>query len=144
MKKLSSLFLIILFCGCVSLTGTYSYIPIGPQNLSQTVTDYKKMPVFTYFEEIKRPWARLGVMRVKNLPNDREVINAEIDKLKAKAAKKGADAVIINRDFDENAASPKYPINIAMALVRFMDKMSEEDQQKVADFAPQAAMDNAK
>lgn len=143
MKKILPLFLIILFCGCVSLTGTYSYIPIGPQNLSQTVADYKKMPVFVKRDDITRPWASLGLMRVKNLQNNREIISAEIEKLKALAAKKGADAVIINQYFDENAPS-KYPITIAVYLVKYLDQLSEADQQKVQDFAAQAAIENAK
>jgi len=144
MKKLLPLFLLALFCGCVSMTGTYSYIPVGPQNLSQTITDSKTMPVYVAREDITRPWAGLGLMRIKNLPNDRTVIAGEIEKLKLEAAKKGADALIINQYFEENAPTMKYPVTIAAYLVKYLDELSEADQLKVQQFAQQAAMENAK
>jgi hypothetical protein len=130
-------------CGCLSLTGSYSYIPVGPQDLTQTVSDGKKMPVFIAREEIKRPWAALGLMRVKKLPYKRDVIRGETERLKSEAAKKGADAIIVNQYVEENAQDA-YPVTLAAYLVKYLDNLSDEDKIKVQEFAAVQAIENAK
>ncbi|MDR1123047.1 MAG: hypothetical protein LBL61_00160 [Elusimicrobiota bacterium] len=143
MNKLFIFALVALFCGgCVSLAGSYSYIPIGPQDLTQTVSDGKKMPVFIAREEIQRPWAALGLMRIKNLPYKRDVIRQETERLKAEAAKKGADAVVINQYVEENARSA-YPVTLAAYLVKYLDDLPDEDKIKVQEFAATQAIENA-
>lgn len=142
MKKFLPLILITLLCACATISGgSYSYIPIGPQNLSITVKDPKKMPVYVAREDVKRPWASLGLIRIKNLPYKREVLSREVDRIKADAAKKGADAVIINQYFDENA-DKAYPVTLAAYLVKFLDEVSDADQQKILDFASKAAIES--
>lgn len=130
-------------CACATLTqGKYSYIAIGPQNLEVRVSDPATMPVYTSRSDIGRPWASLGLMRLNGLPNDRELIGAEILRLKTEAAKKGADAAIINQYFEENSPSA-YPISLAVYLVKYLDDLSEADQKKIEAFAQQAAIENA-
>jgi hypothetical protein len=143
MRKLLLLFgAVVMFCACVTLTGTYSYIPIGPQNLSVRVEDSKSMPIFISRTDIKKPWASIGLMRIKNLPNDRKVITRELDKIKSESAKKGADALIVNQYF-EDAYETQYPVTIAAYLVRYLDDVSDEDKAKIEEFATQAAIENA-
>ena len=142
MRKFALLLAAALLCACASLTGNYSYIPIGPQNLSQTVHDPQKMPVFTTREAVQRPWASLGLIRIKNLPYKREVIMREVDRIKSEAAKKGADAVIINQYFDEGA-DKAYPVTLAAYLVKYLDNLSEADQYKILDFAAKTAIEDA-
>lgn len=143
MKKLSLLSLLILASACASLTGNQDYIPIGPQNLSVQVADYKKMPVFVARKEIQRPWASLGLYRIKNLPNNRQVILREVDRIKKIASQKGAQGVIVNQYFDENA-DPAYPITIAGYLVRYLDDVSAEDKAKMDEFSKISAMETIK
>ncbi|MDR0734285.1 MAG: hypothetical protein LBG16_00940 [Elusimicrobiota bacterium] len=140
-KILTALFAAAFCCGCVSLAGSYSYIPIGPQDLTRTVGDGKKMPVFITREEIKRPWAALGLMRVKNLPYKHDVIRQETERLKAEAAKKGADALIINQYIEENSHNA-YPVTLAAYLVKYLDNLSDEDKIKVQEFAAAQIIEN--
>jgi hypothetical protein len=142
MKKLFILSSLILFCACATLTGSYSYIPVGPQNLSAQVEDPKNMPVFISRNDITRPWASIGLMRVKNLPNDRTVTVKQLERIKAEAAKKGANALIVNQYYDDDA-DPAYPITIAAYLVKYLDGLSDEDKAKIEQFATQAAIENA-
>ena len=142
MRNFTLIILTALLCACATFSGgSYSYIPIGPQNLSITVTDPKKMPVYITREDVNRPWASLGLIRAKNLPYKREVISREVDRIKSDAAKKGADAVIINQYFDENA-DKAYPVTLAAYLVKFLDEVSEADQQKILDFSSKAAIES--
>jgi uncharacterized small protein (DUF1192 family) len=142
MKNIFIVFFLILFYGCISMRGNYSYIPIGPQNLSVQITNAKEMPVFVMREDIKRTWASLGLMRVKNLPNDKNVINSEIEKIKAEAAKKGAQAVIINQYFDDNSPNSN-AVTVAAYLVRYLDEVSAEDKQKIDEFVASTVIENA-
>jgi len=110
MKNFTLILLAALLCACASLSGTYSYIPIGPQNLSITVPDPKKMPVYTSRDDVGRSWASIGLIRIKNLPYNRDVITREVERIKTNAAKKGADAVIINQIFEEASDSTHDPL----------------------------------
>jgi hypothetical protein len=121
--------------------GTRSYIPIGPQNLSVQITDISQMPVYTASSEVSRIWAPIGLVRIQNLPNDGRVLTKELEKIKTDAAKLGAQALVVNRYFDENGG--EYPVTIAAYYVKFMDRITTEDKEKVEAFASQAAIESA-
>ena len=142
MKNFTLILLAALLCACASLSGTYSYIPIGPQNLSITVPDPKKMPVYTSRDDVGRSWASIGLIRIKNLPYNRDVITREVERIKTNAAKKGADAVIINQIFDEHA-DKSYPVTLAAYLVKYLDIITDADMRKIADFTTKSAIENA-
>ncbi len=143
MKRIYILAALVLLSACATLTGSEDYIPIGPQNLSVQITDYKKMPVFITRSEIRRPWASLGLYRIKNLPNNRQVILREVDGIKKFAAAKGAHGVIINQYFEEQS-DIAYPVTLAAYLVRYMDNVSAEDKAKMDEFSKIAAMETIK
>lgn len=143
MKRIYILAALVLLSACATLTGSQDYIPIGPQNLSVQVTDYKKMPVYVARAEIKRPWASLGLYRIKNLPNNREFILREIDGIKKFAASKGANAIIVNQYFEEQS-DVAYPVTLAAYMVRYMDNVSSEDKAKIDEFSKVAAMETIK
>ncbi|MDR0953423.1 MAG: hypothetical protein LBM71_04475 [Elusimicrobiota bacterium] len=144
MKKFIYLLPLVLFLSaCASLSGNMDYIPVGPQNLSARVADPKAMPVYITRAEITRPWGALGLMRIKNLPNDKEVIRREIERLKKDSAKKGADAIIVNQYFDEEG-DPAYPVTLAAYLVKFLDNVTPEDETKIYEYGRMAAMENAR
>ena len=98
MKKYLFLTLIALtFTACVVAQGKEDYIPVGPQNLSIQYKEGKDLPVYTDVTQITRPWANIGVQRVKYLPNNPKVIQAHILKFQDFAAAHGGDAIIIKR-----------------------------------------------
>jgi len=140
MKKYLLLTLIALtLTACVVAQGKEDYIPVGPQNLSIQVKEAKNLPVFTNVTQITRPWANIGVQRMKNLPNDPKVIDATIEKFKVFAAEHGGDAILIKQYFDEDAGN-RNPINLATNIVKYLDNLSEEDEQKITQFARSAEM----
>jgi len=144
MKRIFGILAFAVFlCACATIAGTQDYIPIGPQDLSVQVKNYKDMPVFVTRAEIQRPWASLGLYRIKHLPNDRTVIAQQIERVKKFAASKGAQAVIINQYFEESQ-DVTYPITLAAYLVRYLDKVSDADKVKIDNFSKIAAMENIK
>jgi hypothetical protein len=122
-----------LFSACASFTGGKDYIAIGPQNLSVQVKDYEKMPVFTDRADIKRIWSGIGLIRIKKLPKNLNVIKAKIAEIKKFSASRGANAVIIEQYFDGDS-SPKRPIMLAGYLVKYLDDVSQEDSAKITEF----------
>ena len=122
-----------LFLGaCASFMGKTNYVPIGPQNLSRQVENAKDMPIFLNPDQVSRPCARIGFYQVQKLPNDRNVIKREIDKIKDFAAKKGANAIMLKQYTNEDNSS--YPINLSSYFLKYMDDISEQDAQKIEEF----------
>ena len=140
MKKYLLLALVaISLTACVVAQGKEDYIPVGPQNLSIQVQDAKDLPVFTNVTQITRPWGNIGVQRVKGLPNDPKVIQEHIEKFKVFAAEHGGNAILIRQYFDEDNPT-RNPITLATNIVRYLDKISEEDDQKITQFAQTSSM----
>ena len=124
---------------CSSIQGKYDYIPIGPQDLSVQVKDGKDLPVFTSVKQITRPWANIGIQRIKNLPNDPKVIEASVLRLQNFAASRGADALLIKQYFDEDNTN-RHPVTLATNIVKYLDNTDEEDSKKIIKFAQTAAL----
>ena len=124
---------------CVVAQGKEDYIPVGPQNLSVQIKEGKDMPIFTNVTQIKRPWANIGVQRMKNLPNDPKAINATILKFQNFAAAHGGDALLIKQYYDEDSRNRR-PITLATNIVKYLDNLTVEDDQKITEFARTAAM----
>ncbi len=142
MRYLPLLLILALFTGCATvLTPNEDYIAIGPQDLSVQVQDYKNMPVYLQRDQIKKPWASIGLLRVKNLPNNQEVLKKELNRMKKYAAAKGAQAIIVAQYFDEDNQSA-YPVTLAAYLVKYLEDVSEADRKKIEEFSQQAAMQN--
>ena len=142
MKNVLFLTLIALtFTACVVAQGKEDYIPVGPQNLSIQYKEGKDLPVYTDVTQITRPWANIGVQRVKYLPNNPKVIQAHILKFQDFAAAHGGDAIIIKRYVDEDAPNNR-SVNLATNIVKYVDKLSEEDYQKITEFAKISEMDS--
>lgn len=138
MKKYLFLTLVLFsLTACVSMHGKEDYIPVGPQNLSIKFTDGKDLPLFTHVTQIKRPWANIGLQRIKHLPDDPKIIEENIVRMKNFAAAHGADALLIKQYFDEN--EKRLPITLATNLVKYLDDLSMEDEEKILNFAQTTA-----
>lgn len=140
MKKYLFLTLIALtLTACVVAQGKEDYIPVGPQNLPVKYKEGKDLPVFTNVTQITRPWANIGMQRMKNLPNDPKVINATIEKFQNFAAAHGGDAILIKQYFDEDAPK-RNPITLATNIVKYLDNLTEDEYKTITDFARTASM----
>lgn len=137
MKK--TLILFALFLGaCTSFMGKTNYVPIGPQNLSRQVEQAKDMPVFSNPDQVSQPCARIGFYQVQRLPNDKNIIKREIEKIKEFAAKRGANAIMLRQYANEGDTS--YPVNLSSYFLKYMDTISPEDEQKIMDFVNSAVV----
>ena len=93
MKKLFILGL--LLAGCATFeTSPLDWIPIGPEFSPTKVQD---IDVVASAKEINRAYGNIGLLRIKNLKPDREVIKMGIEKGKKYAASKGADAILLGQ-----------------------------------------------
>ena len=122
----------LLLGACTSFMGKTNYVPIGPQNLSRNVKNAKDMPSFATPNQVTKPYSNLGFYQVQGLPNDMSIIKKEIEKVKEFAAKKGADAIIIRRYYNEG--NPSYPINLSSYFLKYVETITPEDEQKIAEF----------
>ena len=145
MKKLIlPLIAVLFFSACATaLIGTTDYIPMGPDGLSVQVTNPATMPVFTYLKDIKEPWAPIGMYRVKNLPDNDNVIRGEILKIKKVAASKGANAIILNQFYDDAAAADGKPLTLAAYFVKYASEITEDDKSKIQEYAELESLKNA-
>ncbi len=141
-KTLILLCAAVVFAGCATARGGQDYIPIGPQDLSVQITDYKKMPVYVQRNEIQRPWAPIGLLRVRDLTNERDLLNKKIEGIKKTAAEKGANAVIINQYYVAET-NPERPITLAAYLVKYLDNVTDEDKIKIDLFGQMKEMQSA-
>ena len=124
---------------CLSMQGKEDYIPVGPQNLSVQVKNGKDLPIFTNVTQITRPWANIGVQRIKNLPNDPKVIQEAILKFQNFAAAHGGDALLIKQYYDEDNRN-RHPVTLATNIVKYLDNLTEEDAEKIVQFSKLAAL----
>ena len=133
----------VLFFGCASVAANTDYIPMGPDGLSVQITDASQMPVFTYLQDIKEPWAPIGMYRIKSLPDNDEVIKSEILKIKKAAAAKGANAIILNQFYDDAAAPEGTPITLAAYFVKYAREVTQADKAKIQEYAELEKLKNA-
>ena len=109
---------------------------MGPDGLSVQITDPASMPVFAYLTDIKEPWAPIGMYRIKNLPDDNNIIKAEILKIKKHAAAKGANAIILGQFSDDAAAEDGKPfLTLAAYFVKYVSQITKEDEAKINEYA---------
>ena len=130
----------LLLGACTSFMGKSNYVPIGPQDLSIQVQDAKNMPVFRNPDQVEKPSARIGFYQVQKLPNNKNVILKEIEKIKEFAAKRGANAIIIRQYFNDDNTS--YPVNISSYFLKYMDTITPEDEEKIQNFINTSVVSN--
>ena len=133
MKKLG-LFVIafILLAGCASLeTNSLDWIAVGPEF---SPTKVQNLEVIASAQEIKRPYGNIGLLRIKNLKPDREVLKMGVEKGKKFAASKGADAILLGQynSASDGAADPR--VTLIIYAIKYMDTINEKDIKAMEEF----------
>lgn len=133
MKKLGLLAGLMLgLMGCASLeTNSLDWIPIGPEFSPTKVQD---LEVVASASEIKRAYGNIGLLRIKNLKPDREVLKMGVDKGKKFAASKGADAILLGQynSAADGAQDPR--VTLIIYAIKYMDTVNERDIKAMEDF----------
>ena len=132
MKKVFAWIALGLLSGCASLdTSSLDWIPIGPEF---SPTKAHEIEVIASAQEIKRAYGNIGLLRIKNLKPDREVLKMGVEKGKKFAASKGADAILLGQynSASDGAQDPR--VTLIIYAIKYMDTLNEADIKAMEDF----------
>lgn len=133
MKKLGFFaVLAVLFAGCATLdNNTLDWIPIGPEF---SPTKAQDIEVVASAKDITRAYGNIGLLRIRNLKPDREVLKMGVEKGKKFAASKGADAILLGQynSASDGAADPR--VTLIIYAIKYMDTVNEKDIKAMEEF----------
>ena len=133
MKKLGVLFTLLgLLAGCATLEqSNLDWIAIGPDF---PPTKAKNVQIIGSKSEITRPYGNLGLLRIKNLKPERDVLKRGVEKGRKFVASKGADAMLIGQynSAEDGASNPR--VTLIIYAIKYVDNLSEEDEKAIEDF----------
>ena len=133
MKKLGFLAVLAVWvAGCATLeSNTLDWIPIGPEF---SPTKAQNIEVVASAKEITRAYGNIGLLRIKNLKPDREVLKMGVEKGKKFAASKGADAILLGQynSASDGAADPR--VTLIIYAIKYMDTVNEKDLKAMEEF----------
>ena len=133
MKKLGVLFTLLgLLAGCATLEqSNLDWIAIGPDF---PPTKAKNVQIIGSKSEITRPYGNLGLLRIKNLKPERDVLKMGVEKGRKFVASKGADAMLIGQynSAEDGASNPR--VTLIIYAIKYVDNLSEEDEKAIEDF----------
>ena len=123
---------LLLLASCATLEQTnLDWIPIGPDF---PATKAKNVQIIGSKSEITRPYGNLGLLRIKNLKPERDVLKMGVEKGRRFAASKGADAILIGQynSADDGESDPR--VTLIIYAIKYVDDLSEEDEKAIEDF----------
>ena len=133
MKKLGVLFTLLgLLASCATLEqSNLDWIAIGPDF---PPTKAKNVQIIGSKSEITRPYGNLGLLRIKNLKPERDVLKMGVEKGRKFVASKGADAMLIGQynSAEDGASNPR--VTLIIYAIKYVDNLSEEDEKAIEDF----------
>lgn len=132
MKKAGFFLTLSLLAACATMqNSSLDWIPIGPE-FSPNKT--RPLDVVTSAKEITQPYSNIGLLRIKNLKPDREILKMGIDKGKKFAASKGADAVLLGQynSASDGAQDPR--VTLIFYAIKYLETVNEEDIKAMEDF----------
>ena len=139
MKK-TGLFVMLatLLVGCATLdTSSLDWIQVGPEFSPTQVQD---LEILASAQEITRTYGNIGLLRVKNLKPDREVIKMGVERGKKFAASKGADAILMGQ-YNTAADGEQDPrVTLIIYAIKYMDTLNEKDIKAMEDFEIQGIL----
>ena len=118
--------------GCATLEqSNLDWIPIGPDF---PATKAKDVEIVGSKSEITRPYGNLGLLRIKNLKPDRDVLKMGVEKGRRFVAGKGADAMLIGQynSAEDGATDPR--VTLIIYAIKYVDNLTEEDEKAIEDF----------
>ncbi len=124
--------LALLLVGCATLEqSNLDWIPIGPDF---PATKAKDVEIVGSKSEITRPYGNLGLLRIKNLKPDRDVLKMGVEKGRRFVAGKGADAMLIGQynSAEDGATDPR--VTLIIYAIKYVDNLTEEDEKAIEDF----------
>lgn len=132
MKKAGFFLTLSLLAACATMqSNTLDWIPIGPEF---SPNKNRPLDVVTSAKEITQPYTNIGLLRIKNLKPDREILKMGVEKGKKFAASKGADAVLLGQynSASDGAQDPR--VTLIFYAIKYLETVNEEDIKAMEDF----------
>ena len=132
MKKLAAFIALGLLVGCATLdTSSLDWIAIGPEFSPTKVQD---LEVLASAKEIKHTYGNIGLLRIKNLKPDREVLKMGVERGKKFAASKGADAILLGQynSASDGAQDPR--VTLIIYAIKYIDTVNDKDLKAMEEF----------
>ena len=132
MKKVFAWLAVGLLAGCASMdTNSLDWIPVGPEF---SPTKPQNVAVIASAKDIKQAYGNIGLLRIKNLKPDREVLKMGVEKGKKFAASKGADAILLGQynSASDGAQDPR--VTLIIYAIKYMDTVNDADIKAMEDF----------
>lgn len=120
------------FVGCATLdTSSMDWIPIGPEF---SPTKPQNIEVIASAKDITRAYGNIGMLRIKNLKPDREILKMGVEKGKKFVAAKGADAILLGQYNSASDGAPDPRVTLIIYAIKYMDTVTDKDIKALEDF----------
>ena len=132
MKKTGFFLTLCILAGCATMqSSSLDWIPIGPEF---SPNKSRQVDIISNAKEITQPYTNIGLLRVKNLKPDREIIKMGVEKGKKFAASKGADAILLGQynSAADGAQDPR--ITLIIYAIKYLDTVNDEDIKAMEEF----------
>jgi hypothetical protein len=122
----------LLLAGCATLdTSSLDWIPIGPEFAP---TDPAKIQVLSSGDDIKRAYGNIGLLRIKNLKPERDILRMGVERGQKYVASKGADAMLLGQYNSASDGAPDPRVTLIIYAIKYMDMLTAEDKKALEDF----------
>ncbi len=127
---------------CATLNqSNLDWIPIGPEFPAKKSAE--EVEIFTDKNDITRPYGNLGLLRIKNLQQDREVLKRGVQKGRKFVASKGADAMLLGQYNSAEDNSPNPTVTLIMYAIKYGDNLTDADKEAMRKFEVEGALNNS-
>lgn len=126
---------------CATLTqSNMDWIDIGP---TFPKTDPERVEILTTAQEITRPYGNIGLLRIYNLPADRDLLRREVKRGRKYVASKGADAMLLGQynSAEDGDMHPK--VTLIMYAIKYGDNLTEADMKALQNYELEGALNNS-
>ncbi len=137
-----------ILAGCMGLGACASvsqsnmdWIPIGPEFPAKK--NAADVEIVTDRSQIKRPYGNLGLLRIKNLDPDRDVLKRGVQQGRKFVASKGGDAMFLGQYNSAEDSSPNPKVTLIIYALKYGDNLTEEDLKAMQEFEVDGALNSS-
>ena len=119
---------------CASMQQAHmDWIAIGPEFPAHKTA--AEIEIFTDVEDVQRPYGNIGLLRIRDLSPERDVLRRGVQQARKFVAAKGADAMFLGQynSAEDGIANPK--VTLFVYALKYADNLTEADQQAMNNFA---------
>ena len=99
--------------------------------------------LFTDVNDIVHPYGPIGLLRIKNLKPQRDILKRGVQQARKFAASKGADAILLAQYNNAENEVRTPTITLIVYVYKYGDNLTEADIQAMRDFEVEGALNNS-